>query len=236
MKRIKKTLIILTLNEIDGVKVVYPKLPLAEVDEVLVIDGGSGDGTVEFFKDRAVPVYIQELPGRGEAFRLAGKFSMGEYLLFFSPDGNEDPADIPKLFKALEDGYDLAVGSRFLPGARNDEAEKLFPWRAWANRMFTAFANIAFRGDMTDTINGYRAIRKDKFGLLNLDASGFTIEYQMSIRAMKLGLRIAEIPTVEGDRIGGESTAYSIPTGLKVLKVFLRELIMGRRFLSNRCA
>jgi hypothetical protein len=83
---------------------------------------------------------------------------------------------------------------------------------------------------MSDTINGYRAIKKDKFKLLHLDASGFAIEYQMSIRAMKLGLSIAEIPTIEGDRIGGKSTAYSLPTGLKILKIFMQELRRGRRF------
>lgn len=226
---IRKTLVILTLNEIEGVKALYDKIPLNEADETIVIDGGSRDGTIEFFREKGIPVFVQEIRGRGEAFRLACKVSKGNYLLFFSPDGNEDPNDIPKLFKLLEEGYDLAVASRFLPGSRNDEAEKLFPLRAWANRTFTILANIAFRGKMTDTINGYRAIRKDKFMLLNLNASGFTIEYQMSIRAMKLGLRIAEISTIEGDRIGGESTAYSVPTGLKVLKVFLRELIIGKK-------
>lgn len=230
MEEIKKTLVILTLNEIEGVKAIFDRIPVNAADEVLVIDGGSQDGTIEFFKEKDVSVHIQEIPGRGEAFRLASKVSRGEFLLFFSPDGNEDPDDIPKLFKLLEEGFDVAVGSRFLAGARNDEEEKLLPWRAWANRIFTILANIAFNGKMTDTINGYRAIKKDKFNLLHLDAEGFTIEYQMSIRAMKLGLHIAEIPTIEGDRIGGKSTAYSLPTGLNVLKVFLKELYTGRKF------
>lgn len=230
MDEIRKTLVILTLNEIEGVKALFPRIPFDKADEVLVIDGGSQDGTIEFFKEKGIPVHIQEIRGRGEAFRLACKVSKGNDLLFFSPDGNEDPQDIPKLFKLLEEGYDLAVGSRFLSGSRNDEAEKLLPLRAWANRIFTILANIFFKGKMADTINGYRAIKKDKFMLLNLNASGFAIEYQMSIRAMKLKFRIAEIPTIEGDRIGGESTAYSIPTGLKILKIFLRELIIGKRF------
>ena len=230
MNRIKRTLVILTLNEIEGVRVIYPKLPLDKVDETIVIDGGSKDRTVEFFREKGIPVFIQEIRGRGEAFRLATEVSRGNLLIFFSPDGNEDPRDIPKLFNLLEEGFDLAVGSRFLPGSRNDEAEKLLPLRAWANQAFTRLANLAFRGKMTDTINGYRAIKKDKFKLLHLDASGFAIEYQMSIRVMKLGFRLAEIPTIEGDRIGGHSTAHSIPTGLKILKIFLRELIIGRRF------
>jgi hypothetical protein len=62
------------------------------------------------------------------------------------------------------------------------------------------------------------------------DAEGFAIEFQISIRALKSRLRIAEIPTIEGDRIGGRSTAYSIPTGVRVLRVLLREIWIGRRF------
>jgi len=52
----------------------------------------------------------------------------------------------------------------------------------------------------------------------------------MSIRAMKLGLKVAEIPTQEGKRIGGESTAKSLPTGLIFLKILWREIIIGNKF------
>ena len=65
------TLVILTLNEIEGVTHIFPKLPLHLVDEVLVVDGGSTDGTIEFFEARGVRVIRQERRGRGEAFRLA---------------------------------------------------------------------------------------------------------------------------------------------------------------------
>jgi hypothetical protein len=116
----------------------------------------------------------------------------------------------------------------------NEEDGKMFPWRAWANRAFTYIANLLWNKGkyVTDTINGYRAIKKEAFNLLNLDAPGFAIEYQMSIRAMKAGLKIAEIPTVEGQRIGGESTAKSIPTGILFVKFLLREMMIGNKFLN----
>ena len=63
---------------------------------------------------------------------------------------------------------------------------------------------------------------------MELDADGFVIEYQMSIRAMKLGLKVTEIPTHEGARLGGASTASSIPTGLIFLRQIGREIVRGR--------
>lgn len=222
----ESTLIILTYNEIEGVRALFDSLPFSKVDEVIVVDGGSEDGTIEFFRDRKIKVVVQEIGGRGEAFRLAKKEASGEYLVFFSPDGNEDPADIIKLIVKLKEGYDMAIGSRFIDGGHNEEDEVLLPWRAWANRLFTLLANTIWnRGEyITDTINGFRAITKEALEKMKIDAPGFVIEYQMSIRAMRLNLRVAEIPTYESNRIGGESTAKSVSTGILFLKFLLKEL------------
>jgi glycosyltransferase involved in cell wall biosynthesis len=228
----KSSLIILTLNEIEGVRTLYDRIPFDAVDECFVVDGGSIDGTVEFFRERGIKVVPQEIKGRGEAFRIAVKRAEGDHLIFFSPDGNEDPGDIPKLLELLAMGYDIAIASRFLSGSQNEEDDLRFPWRAWANRAFTFIANIIWntnRNYITDTINGYRAIKKEAFNKLNISAPGFVIEYQMSIRAMKLGLKVVEIPTVEGQRIGGVSTAKSIPTGLLFLRFLLKEIMNGSK-------
>lgn len=231
----RSTLVILTLNEIKGVKALFDLIPFDQVDEYFVVDGGSTDGTVAFFEERAVRVILQEIKskGRGEAFRIAERHANGDQLVFFSPDGNEDPRDIPKLLALLDEGYDMAVASRFLAGSTNEEDNLHLPWRAWANRAFTLTANILWNKKgryITDTINGYRAITKDAFRKLNTDADGFVIEYQMSIRAMKLNFKIGEIPTIEENRIGGESTAKSLPTGLLFLRYLLREIKVGKNF------
>lgn len=222
----KYSLIILTYNEIEGSQALFHKIPFQAVDEVIVIDGGSVDGTIEFFKSRNVKVIIQDQKGRGQAFQLAVKEAKGDCLIFFSPDGNEDPNDIPKLISKLEDGYDMVIASRFMKGAHNEEDEVILPWRAWANRVFTFLANIFWNKNqyITDTINGFRAITKEAFNIMKIDAPGFVIEYQMSIRAMKLGLKVTEIPTYEDSRIVGESKARSIPTGFIFLKILLKEI------------
>lgn len=223
------TLIILTRNEIDGLKAVIRKIPFESVDEFFAVDYKSTDGTVEFFEKNKIPVIHQKKPGRAEAFKIGVKRAKGEILVFFSPDGNEDPADIPRLIEAIKD-CDLAIASRFLKDSRNEEDDKIFKFRAWANIAFTILARIFWGGHVTDTINGYRAIRKKAFRRMRLDASGFAVEYQMTIRALKLNLRISEIPTIEGNRIGGTSTSYAIPTGIKFLGYLLREIFIGKNF------
>ncbi len=219
------TLVVLTLNEIDGVGHVFPKLPQG-VDEVLVVDGGSTDGTVEFFEARGVRVVKQERRGRGEAFRLAARHARHDLLVFFSPDGNEDPADIPRLVEGLDRGYDMVIASRFMAGARSEDDDKfLFASRRWGNVMFTWLVNALFRGPrITDTINGYRAVTRAAFQRLDPDADGYAIEFQMSMRALRQGLRVLEIPTQEGPRVGrGVSKLNAVPVGFKFLALLLRE-------------
>lgn len=224
-----RTLVILTRNEIEGLNGLFSRIPMNAADEVLAIDYKSTDGSKEFLAEKNwIRLINQEKSGRGEAMRLAADSAKGDIICFFSPDGNEDPSDIPNLFGKIGEGYDLAVASRFMKGSRNEEDDKFLKLRSFANQAFSFLANLFFKGQMTDTINGFRAIKKEVFKKLTLDAEGYAIEYQMSIRAMKAGLKIGEIPTFEGNRIGGRSKAKSIPVGLKVLRILIKEIFNGK--------
>jgi glycosyltransferase involved in cell wall biosynthesis len=228
----KTTLVILTRNEIVGLKEIFKKIPIDYVDECFAVDGGSTDGTVEFFEENGVSVIRQEKLGRGEAFRLAFQRAKGDALIFFSPDGNENPLDIPKFLPILKNGADLVIATRMVKGAHNEEDELLFPFRKWANQAFTIIANLVWnRGAyVTDTINGYRAIRRSAWNQLLPDGSGYTIEYQSSIRAFKLKLKIQEFPTYEGLRIDGREGSPSLKTGWAFLKLFFYECKIGKSF------
>lgn len=221
-----RTLVLLNLNEIEGLKVILPKLPREQFDELVAVDGGSTDGSLELLLEQEIRVIKQRSRGRGEAFRLAATETMGEHLLFFSPDGNEDPADIPKLFQLLDQGHQMAIASRFLPESRNEEDDQFFRLRKWANQGFGLIANLIWnrKQRITDTINGFRAIKRSSLIALDTRSIGFTIEYELTIRSFKQGFSVAEIPTLEGDRIGGQSTATSIRTGLFFLRFLFLEL------------
>lgn len=224
------TIVLLTLNEIDGLRLLWDRLPLSAFRETLAVDGGSTDGTREFLAERRVLVVDQPLRGRGVAFRVAADVARTERLVFFSPDGNEDPDDIERLDDLLVLGADLAIASRFAPGARNEEDTSWLRPRARVNEALTWLANHLFNSGpyVTDTINGFRALRRE--ALLDLDTTvkRFPIEYQISIRAMSRGWRIAELPTRESDRAGGESKCLSWPVGKDHVKVLLSELPNAR--------
>ncbi len=219
-------IVLLTLNEIDGLRQLWDGVPVDRFRETVAVDGGSTDGTREFLAERGIPILDQSIPGRGVAFRVAADACHAERLIFYSPDGNEDPADIERLDDLLLQGARVAIASRFAEGSTNEEDVGLFRPRAWVNRTLTWIANTLFNEGayVTDTINGFRALRREDLLALDTSVKRFPIEYQISIRAMRRGWPIAELATEEGQRAGGESKAISWPVGKDHLKVLLSEL------------
>jgi glycosyltransferase involved in cell wall biosynthesis len=225
-------LILLTLNEIQGLETLWDQLPIGEFREVVGLDGGSTDGTQEFLRAKGIPVVVQPIRGRGVAFRCAAEACSSERLVFFSPDGNEDPADIVRLDDCLINGADLAIARRFGPGAVNEEDDQFIRLRARVNDTLSQLANHLFhRGPRVyDTINGFRALRRGALLELDTTVKRFPIEYQITLRAMQRGWRIDEVPTREGQRIGGERKASSWPVGVDHLRVLVTELPNSRLF------
>jgi glycosyltransferase involved in cell wall biosynthesis len=219
------TLVLLTLNEIDGLRQCWDELPLDEFQLVVAVDGGSTDGSREFMAERGVPILDQPIAGRGVAFRVAAEASTTERMVYYSPDGNEDPLDIVRLDDLILNGADLAIASRFAVGSVNEETGAIRA-RARVNQTLTWVANKLFNHGpyVTDTINGFRAMRRT--ALLDMDTTvkRFPIEYQISIRAMRRRWKIEEVATIEGQRAGGESKAISWPVGKDHIKVLLSEL------------
>jgi len=238
---IKVALVLLVFDEIEGVKALLPDILKAAsasfMDEVFAIDGGSRDGTVNELVKHGVLVHEQVNPGRGSAIIESVFHTEAEYLVFFSPDGNEDWRDLGRFRPYFEEGYDMVIASRMTTGSVNEEDNQIFRPRKWANNIFNYLANKLFRTHgvyITDTINGFRGVRKAVVEELSLDAQDYTIEYQMSIRAMKRGYKMCEFSTHEGQRIGGMTKALAVPTGISFLRCLWREIIEGRKDKKSR--
>jgi glycosyltransferase involved in cell wall biosynthesis len=228
----KIALCILNKNEAECLKVMLPMLPApgasSGVDLIVAIDGNSTDGSPQLLRAHGIEVVGQSALGRGQAFHAAFANVDADAYVFFSPDGNEDPRDLPRFRELLEAGADLVIASRMMPGSFNEEDVHWFRPRKWVNNVFNLLANLCFRKGsqpyVTDSINGYRAITRAAAKRLKLDAPDYTIEYQMTMRALREGLKVAEFPTHEGQRIAGETGAPSFPTGVRFIKRFWKEV------------
>lgn len=230
----KLALCFLTYNEVECLKKMLP-INTSMFDEVFAVDGGSKDGTLDIYKANNIRVISQTSRGRGEAFKLAEKSTDADAIVYFSPDGNEDPADFPKFRTLLEQGADIVIASRMMKGAVNEEDISWWRPRKWVNNAFNLAANILWNRSgkyISDSINGFRAMKRGLYEKLGQDAVGYTIEYQNTIRALKAGLKIVEFPTHEGQRLAGGTQAQSLKVGLQFVKCLFRE--MGLSLLKNR--
>lgn len=230
---VRDSLIILVWNEIDAIREIFGQIPFDAVDEVIAIDGGSDDGTADFLRRKGLSVYTQKKPGRGNAFMEGLKRARGDNLIFFSGDGNEDPQDIWKIVRYLNEGNDLVIAGRFiLPGSQSDDSDDPYLIRKHADIMLSKLVRMIWGGRVFDSINGFRGIKRAAMEMMNLDAQRYEIEFQTTIRALKLGMSIKEFPTKELKRMGGgrKPAAKTHVLANKFLRFFLRELLIGKDF------
>ena len=215
-------IIILTLDEIDGVRAIMPKLNKDWAEEIIFVDGGSKDGTVEEAKKLGFKVIHQNNKGEGNACRIGVEKTNSEHIMFFSPDGNDEPEAIPELIKKIEGGYDIVHISRFGKGSYSEDAGII---DNFGNRMFTFLVNVFFGGNYTDALNGFRIIKRGVMNELKTDAQHLNIEQQICIRAAKKKLKVFEIDGREPNRIGGERKMKPIPTGISLSAQIIKEYI-----------
>ena len=215
-------LLILTLNEGDGIKKIMPLVKREWVDELVVIDGGSTDGTIEEAKKMGLKVVVQKSKGHGAAITLGVEITKSDNIVIFGPDGNHEPEEITQLISKVQEGYDQVIVSRFGKGSVNLDAGRM---DAFGNRMFTFFTNLFFGGNLTDVLNESRLITRKAMEEIKFDTVGLDSTLQMSIRGLKKRQKIFEIVGNEGKRIGGKRKVRTFQTGCLLVKRIVKELI-----------
>ena len=201
-------LLVLALNEIDGMKKIMQKVDRECVDRVIVVDGGSTDGTIEEARKMGLEVLVQKKKGHGIGFQMGVDASKEDYIIMWGPDGNFEPEEIPKYAKLAKEGYyDQVIVTRFGKNSINEDAVgikgKLIDY--FGNKMFTFLTNIFFGGNLTDSLNGSRMISRKAFIEINFfdEGNNFADVTQMTARSMKLKQKICNIDGNEGVRVGG---------------------------------
>jgi len=229
----KTTLLIPTLNEIDGMKAIMPQIKKEWYDQLLIVDGGSTDGTLEYCKEKGYPFIIQKKKGIRNAYMEALPYIKGDIMITFSPDGNSIPEKIPELVEKIKEGYDMVIVSRYAKGAKSYDDDFL---TSLGNRVFTGIINFFFQAQYTDTFVMFRAYKKNLIHDLELDKDSLYffeerllhikvgLEPLLCIRCAKKNLKVAEITGSEPKRLGGVRKLKVFRFGFAHLIQIIREI------------
>lgn len=229
----KTTLLVPTLNEVDGMRAIMPQIKKEWCDQIIILDGGSTDGTIEYAKEQGYFVYIQKEKGLRFAYKEVLPYIEGDVVITFSPDGNSISELIPPLVEKMKEGYDMVIASRYLGDAKSEDDSWV---TAFGNWFFTKTVNVLHGGNFTDVMVMYRAFRKQIIYDLELDRDKWyrtpeklfrtriSWEPLLSARCAKKKLKVTEIPGDEPPRLGGERKLQVLKWGAAYYFQFLREV------------
>ena len=174
--------------------------------QVLVVEGGSSDNTAELAAEAGARVIRDPGLGKGAALRLAMEHVTTPICVFVDADGSHDPLDIPLLVAPIKKGDACHVqGSRLLGGS--DELHGGWDefFRLAGSAFITCLINVRFGARISDSQNGFRAIRSQAFRDLHLRSTHTTIEMELIMASLSIGHTLLEVPTHERPRTAGFS-------------------------------
>jgi glycosyltransferase involved in cell wall biosynthesis len=230
MWRTRVSVVIPAFNEAANLRWLLPQL--ATVDEVIVVDGESTDGTEDVVRELCPHATLlrQRPRGKGAALRAGFAAATGDVVVMIDGDGSMDPLEIDTFVALIARGFDVVKGSRHSCGGGSADLTFI---REVGNRVFVQLANALYRTGWSDLCYGYIALRRSALDRLRLHSDGFEIETEICVHAVTGDLAVAEVPSYELSRRSGVSHLHPVRDGWRVLKVLLRNRLRRRAEMAR---
>ena len=215
------SVVIPALNEAANLPHVLTRVPMS-VDEVVLVDGHSSDDTIRVARAVRpdVRVVLQSGRGKGNALVCGFAAAVGDIIVMLDSDGSTDPAEIPRFVDVLLSGSDFAKGSRFAPGGSSMGSTTS---GRLANRVFNLCVNVLFGTRCSDLSYGYNAFWRHCLAHMQVTREGLKVETLINLRVARAGLRVAEVASIEHQRLFEGSRLHAARNGLRMTRTIATE-------------
>jgi dolichol-phosphate hexosyltransferase len=211
-------ILIPTLNEAPTVGGLIREFKILGFNNILIVDGNSSDGTPDTARSEGADVLLQTGKGKGNAIIEAFARIKEPYILMLDGDGTYSPEDAERMLAPLANGYDHVIGDRLIP----ENTIAFSRLNFYGNQILNKIFKLAHSRYLNDILSGYRAFRRDAIAQMHLTESGFEIETEISVEAVRSRQQIAIIPISYVKRPGTVTKLNPFHDGFKITTTIYR--------------
>ncbi|MFH1397405.1 MAG: glycosyltransferase family 2 protein [Candidatus Omnitrophota bacterium] len=197
MENIEVSVVMPCLNEEEGIGICLKKIKEVFAKEkingeIVVADNGSTDRSLAICKEIGARVFFEPVPGYGSAYLRGLREAKGKFIIIGDSDNTYDFYDILKFLKALREGYDFVIGSRF----KGKMEKRAMPWtnRYIGNPVLSGMCRLFFKTSLSDIHCGMRAFTYEAYHKMELISLGMEFATEMVVAALQNNVKMCEIP------------------------------------------